>query len=155
MESSVEAWLSVVHYSIWVMWAIVTTVGKTSLPESYNEQLTSNLNSIFHFESYDMSQAYRGMFAFSYVFSNVMVAILVGGQCRRTQFWKGNSGSDVFPTITTVTKNRTKCKHRLVTYHKTWNGEFCWGMIISCSLSFSSIFSNSSYCGENITTWIL
>ena len=38
--------------------ATVVILGKISLPESYNEQLTSHLNSIFHFESYDMSQAY-------------------------------------------------------------------------------------------------
>jgi hypothetical protein len=45
-------------------------LGKISLPESYIEQLTSHLNSIFHFESYDMLQAYEAMFAFSYVFRN-------------------------------------------------------------------------------------
>jgi hypothetical protein len=36
----------------------VVILGKILLPESYNEQLTSHLNSIFHFESYDMSQPY-------------------------------------------------------------------------------------------------
>jgi hypothetical protein len=36
----------------------VVILGETSLPESYDEQLISHLNSIFHFESYDISQAY-------------------------------------------------------------------------------------------------
>jgi hypothetical protein len=73
----------------------VVIVGKTSLPESYNEQLTSHLNSIFHFESYDMSQAYRGMFAFSYVFSNG--GHLGWGPMSSNTILKGNHTRTILP----------------------------------------------------------
>jgi hypothetical protein len=51
--------------------ATVVILGEISLPESYNEQLTSHFNSIFHFESYDMSQACLHSVMFLVMVANV------------------------------------------------------------------------------------
>ena len=52
--------------------ATVVILGEISLPESYNEQLTSHFNSIFHFESYDMSQACLHSVMFLVMAANVV-----------------------------------------------------------------------------------